>query len=587
LIVQLGIGVLSLNVLVLAVNFIFQYHKMEKILLDNYSRNSTEWFEQLECSINKYVEQADTMLLEFIVDNDVNQLEQVKGLLPGKEVQHINRVINSFQAMLTKDKSIRAIGYYGRNDMEVVYYEGKVAYRIYKENQREGYSYNDVFQDLSTNRQKRKWLGGYSEENFGFPYKNEQPEYLISVYRKIENGSGVIVLHYDMETFLDQFYVGKDSTKESVYLLDETNRIVASRDISRVGEEKLFENGEQTKEGVFQYVIDGEEGEIQAVVYDLPSMGWRVVSEKTVKDVTRDSVHMRNVMLLTSSVSTVLLLGMLIYFLRVFLNPISGLAAKMQEVARGELGGTIERIPENEIGVLTTQFNEMSLNLEKLFDQNQQNEAEKRRLEMQVLRAQINPHFIYNTLNTIKWMAVIREERGIAESISLLADFLKPVFRNQSALCTIAEELDYVEKYIAIMNLRDGNKYLLDIAVTEEYYRHRILRFLLQPIVENAILHGFAKTDTGLIRIRMWQEEGIGILRIEDDGEGIDPHRLRTLQQKLLGEEEPETGLEKHIGLANVNRRIRLQFGQAYGLTVDNRESRGFMVTLRIPLEED
>lgn len=270
-----------------------------------------------------------------------------------------------------------------------------------------------------------------------------------------------------------------------------------------------------------------------------------------------------------------------VWWVSEILKPLNELTVVMQKVGNGQLGCVYEYPPKNELGIVAEQFNQMSVDLKEIFEQKERVEEEKRKIEMQTLRSQINPHLIYNTLNTIKWMAIINEERNIAESITLLADFLKPVFRNQELLCSVKEELEYVEKYIAIMNLRGTEGYQLEIAVPEKYYEYRIIRFLLQPVVENAILHGLAEREFGKISISIKIDKDM-VIQVKDDGEGIEEKKLKELQKRL---KDISTSGGKEIGIENVNRRIKVQYGDEYGLELQSEQGRGTVVTLKIKPE--
>ena len=201
---------------------------------------------------------------------------------------------------------------------------------------------------------------------------------------------------------------------------------------------------------------------------------------------------------------------------------------------------------------------------------------------MQALRAQINPHLIYNTLNAIKWRALISEEMNIAESISLLSDFLEPVFKNQDLLCTVRDEINYVENYIQILNLLKTGGYSLELDIPEVYYEYRIIRFLLQPVVENSIIHGLERSSSGQIDISVTVEAGDMIISVADNGVGMSEERLQEVRRKIRkGECENGEG----IGIVNVDRRIKNQYGDAYGLDIRNGEEKGAVVSLKMKAE--
>lgn len=126
----------------------------------------------------------------------------------------------------------------------------------------------------------------------------------------------------------------------------------------------------------------------------------------------------------------------------------------MKEVGKGNIGQTVLNPPKNEIGMLMEYFNKMSLNVMELVNKNKSAEEQKRKLEIEMLQYQINPHFLYNTLNTIRWMAAVIKARNIVDSVTILGDLIRPVFKNTGVLCTVREEIEYLTNYLKIMSYR-------------------------------------------------------------------------------------------------------------------------------------
>jgi two-component system sensor histidine kinase YesM len=186
----------------------------------------------------------------------------------------------------------------------------------------------------------------------------------------------------------------------------------------------------------------------------------------------------------------------------------------------------------------------------------------------------------------IKLMAVINKADNIADSVTTLSDFLEPIFRNRDPFCTVSEELDYIRNYIKIMNYRYIGKFQYRIEVPQEYMQYRIIRFMLQPIVENSLTHGLINRPKGTVTLTAWSEGEDCFMQVEDDGQGMSPVVLTDLcalmESASLLEGPNHQG--QGIGLANVNRRIRLQFGDAYGVSVESIEDQGTKVRLKVPI---
>lgn len=248
----------------------------------------------------------------------------------------------------------------------------------------------------------------------------------------------------------------------------------------------------------------------------------------------------------------------------------------------GELGIAVNIEGIDEIGMLGRRYNSMSQSILRLMKQNEAAQEEKLQVEMQFLRAQINPHFIYNTLNNIKWMAVIKKADNIVESITALSEILQPIFRNSDYVCTLQEEIEYTKDYIKVMNFRFAGAIQLEIELPEALKSCIVLRFLLQPLVENSIFHGFPETG-GILRIIASREGDDLQILIEDNGIGMEPERLALINQAISASAHME--YQGRIGVENVVRRVRLHYGEDYeGILVESEPGQGTRIRIRVPL---
>jgi len=266
------------------------------------------------------------------------------------------------------------------------------------------------------------------------------------------------------------------------------------------------------------------------------------------------------------------------------MGPLNKLTAAIQETKGGVLGVTVPNPSNNELGILTGQFNEMSMSVKELFIRNEAAQEEKRSLEIETLKWQINPHFINNTLNVIRWMAIMNEEANIAESITSLSDLIDPIFRSQNRMCKLSEEAEYIRNYIKIMNFRYAGGLSCKFDIPQELTNCRILRFTLQPIVENSILHGLHNKAAGIISISAWDENGNLWIQARDNGTGMPDSRLAKVQRALTDNSATKEGGKARVGLPNINRRIKLQFGDSYGVEIQSQLYNGTTVLIKIPL---
>lgn len=241
---------------------------------------------------------------------------------------------------------------------------------------------------------------------------------------------------------------------------------------------------------------------------------------------------------------------------------------------------------ENEVDYI----NENLLRTLKSQDNTQQllrsNTERMRQAQISSLQAQINPHFLYNTLDAIKWLSV--DMNGIANPIEkyivMLEQILRACLHSYNNIIPIETELSLTQSYLKLMHLRYKNRFSVEYDIAENLNNCLTIKFIMQPIIENCIKHGFANiTEGGLIRISAKREAGLICIRIADNGCGIAPEQLTALQD-MLREETPAPG--NHIGLCNVNARIRLLYGDAYGITIESTPGVGTECTIRFPVSD-
>ena len=255
----------------------------------------------------------------------------------------------------------------------------------------------------------------------------------------------------------------------------------------------------------------------------------------------------------------------------------------VRKVQNGDLD---ERIPvsgKDEISEMGVQINEMLDNIQVLMKDKIDREVLVKNTEIKALQNQINAHFIYNVLESIKMMAEIDEEYEISDAITALGELLRYNLKWVSSTVTIREEISYIRNYIRLMNLRYDFTIILSVNIDEDIYDQRIPKMSLQPIVENAILHGIAQLgEDATIYIKSLTRGDEFAITITDSGIGMDEEHRILLEKKINGEiDDPDS---KHgIGLKNVNYRIKMQFGEKYGLTVHSMEGCYTKITVHLP----
>ena len=258
-------------------------------------------------------------------------------------------------------------------------------------------------------------------------------------------------------------------------------------------------------------------------------------------------------------------------------NPVKKLIFSMSKVEKGDLNVRIESSREDEIGILFQKFNIMTERIRELMKETLEEQGQLMTAERKALLAQINPHFLYNTLNTIRSISKLKGVESITTIVTQLGKLLRSTIENDEEFVTLGESLELVESYLAIQRIRFGDKIQTSIQTPEALRPHPFPKLILQPIIENAVIHGLEqKVGPGRIDLKVERTEKEMEIIITDDGIGTDrPEQFRE-------------GIGKNnIGLHNVHRRLQLYYGKPYGIDVESSPDRGTEVTIRIPLKED
>lgn len=263
------------------------------------------------------------------------------------------------------------------------------------------------------------------------------------------------------------------------------------------------------------------------------------------------------------------------------------LVNKIKVAGTGDLKIDQEIDGNDEITILDKQFNHMLLKLDELIKKNYIQRLENRETELRNLQLQINPHFLYNTLETISSIAAMKHAFIICELCEKLGNvFRYSLGKNMGEYVTVMQELEHIQNYIYIQKTRFVNKFEVFYSIEPEVKEMRILRFILQPIVENAIVHGLSKKEGhGILEISIHQEDDRLIIRIEDDGIGMIASRVEELMQYITCEIDHKSEDNRQgIGIRNVNQRIKLACGEEYGITIDSIPQKGTCFTITLPL---
>lgn len=316
--------------------------------------------------------------------------------------------------------------------------------------------------------------------------------------------------------------------------------------------------------------------------YEDSNTGWIFYNvydrDYMLKDLTRTQTMQIEITVLLLLFAIVLIL----YTVKNMDKSVNSVLSGMQEVKNGNLDVVVPVQSFNEINLIADNFNEMTVRVKALIQEVTDAKENQKNAEIRALEAQINPHFLYNTLDSINWMAIEKEEYEISKMIRNLGVILRYSVNKSNQVVTIRELTDWLEKYISLQQMRFNDAFSYRLNVDEEIYDEKVYKLLLQPFVENAIIHGFKEMESGgLLQVDILQSEnkkGIVII-IEDNGKGMPSEMLSGFNNR----EEAIKDEGKSIGLHNAFSRVNMYYGEKASWNVSSIEEMGTVVTLRLP----
>lgn len=269
------------------------------------------------------------------------------------------------------------------------------------------------------------------------------------------------------------------------------------------------------------------------------------------------------------------------YFLKNILEPVHNLVTGMETVEEGNLEVHLEPLGQAEIRTMVHSFNSMVRRLRHLMEENEEQQEKKHEAEIRALQSQINPHFLVNSLNSIRFMAQVSKFDGIRKMAEALIKILSTSFRSNSGFHTVGEELEVLDGFIYLMKIRYSDGFDVHYHVEEACKGYKVPRLILQPIVENSIVHGFSQLvdDIGMIEVGVKREEDVLVFTIKDNGKGMAEEEIAALLEGCGKEGTDHTS----VGVTNVATRLKLNYGENCEMMIESQMGSYTMTTMRIP----
>ncbi len=463
---------------------------------------------------------------------------------------------------------------------------------------------SEIYRSLLEQEERGKWIPTYfAREEFRLDFVVEKETVFTYAYRmdgmgEVEGRRSVLLVNLNPD-FFRGIFTASCMGREGFYCVSsQEGRIVAHTDPKKEGTGELLpwladmENGGRgdggAKERPGMELANGEAGGKRGSV-EAEYQGREMVACYTVSESTGWAVSMavpkaqlfqgmgETQYFLYGALGLLLALALLLamLFAQGMLRPIERLAQAMEKVGEGDFSQRLPVEGNDEMQFLALRYNEMGCEIEKLIEENYKSQLRNRESEIMALNLQLNPHFLYNTLNVINLMALEEGELEISKMVISLSDMMQYTFRNKREMVRLEEELEWLRNYTYIMEQRFIGKFQVAYAVEGEALRYEVPKLLLEPLVENAIIHGFRHMDSGgRLEIGCSRQEGRLCLKVLDNGQGISEERLK----EVMG------GSGERIGLSNVKKRLELIYKGGAQMEIVTEEGAGCQVFLYLPL---
>ena len=418
----------------------------------------------------------------------------------------------------------------------------------------------------------------------------ERP-WVITLSRGIRNytgegdSDGVVFIDLNYSAISELCTQNSVGTKGYVFILDQDGNIVYHPQQQQLYNELQTENISLIMNAKTDVVTagKGDDEKIYALSHS-ETTGWTIVGCMNMSELLKNSRKARSIYVLVALGLIAVALVISSEIARNITFPIQKLRDSMKRVQKGDFSAAeIEVYSDNEIGSLTRSFNVMTHKIQDLMAQNIQEQEQKRKIELKALQSQINPHFLYNTLDSIIWMAEGKKNEEVVLMTASLARLLRQSISIENELVTIGQEVEYVRSYLTIQKMRYKDKLEFEINVDPRITHAKIIRLVLQPIVENAIYHGLKyKESKGMLKVHGYELGERIIIDITDDGVGMDEETLKHIYDK-----HKVNYHSNGVGVYNVQQRLVLYYGKEYGIIYHSEKGKGTTATVVIPKKQE
>lgn len=567
----------------------FSYYNISNTLKKNTEELTISNLEQTSKSLNIWLEAYEDTLYQIYTSDDVVAL--IDNLNQGKDIAVTKNQLRRFlQGILYTKEYIRSITIITSGGMLISYDQMTAVSNVQSWFENFSYSqeelYNEVSGDNATHIFPTEYGASFAnKDNYLFHIAHR-----IIDYKKLNKKNGIAIISID-EKLLREACLSTsetDNTMSSInFIVDENGRVISYIDQERLTYQVTDASYslEEREKAYLNFVTEDlkvNKDYLSVYVYHNEDRNWDIINITNQRDAISKLSLQQKIVIFVSAASLLIAILLTILLSRRLVTSVKKVVTTMQVVSTGDLKSRVEIEKKMPIEVedIALQFNDMLGILDDAMKK--EKEAGERQLEAEIkaLEAQINPHFLYNTLDTINWMAIDKEDYDISNAISSLAQILRYAITNSNAMVEIRQELEWLKNYVYLQQIRLKNSFRYEVDAHPEVLDCRIHKLILQPFIENAIIHGFeGLSREHVLSIKLEAHHDVICITIRDNGKGMEPALVDEINNKIFRSIDRGS----HIGMENVISRMHIYYGNEADVRVRSILGEETVVILSIP----
>jgi two-component system sensor histidine kinase YesM len=581
--IKLSLSHLLIAVLPMSIIYFVSYNIYSNSILSETSDRITNVVSQTSEEVDKTFDSMKTLLIATSSSSNIKNIvynpQWITETPIEQKIEEYQRIHDLFYGILYLRNNISSVRLVPLRGISVIWYENGLTI---------GYPHPKIpwYEDIVRSNRREVFIP---------PHKPLPPSMIQSdvfsaarILRDQDgNIIGTIMIDRKVEEINSIINKASSTNKIQIAILNTDGSIVFKSDNLQYGrflDNELLLKINSNLNGTLNYKMNGED---YILMFNTSQVsGWKFVAFTKVSSLLEKAYQIRSISLIVAFFTIVFSLLLSIFIAVKVTKPLNKLNASIENVKNKNFDIYLRPSSNDEIGRLTRNFNSMIKRIKNLIIKEYEADLKRKEAELKALESQINPHFLYNTLETISSIAYLKNAPEITTISRSLSDLFRYSINNEKKLVTFGDELYHTQNYINIQKIRHGNKFNVIFDIDEELKNYKVIKLILQPIIENSINHGLELMKSGgliTIEAKLHNDDTL-IIKIQDNGVGISQQTLKAIQD-YLNRDPGDTSIEttKTIGLANVHFRIQHYYGKNYGLTIESAHEQGTKVTIKIP----